>query len=62
MQRLLNSAKIYRMEHPWTLDQVERRRSRTGDGAAVWISVTSVQSCFGSLDEAESRVRRKPVS
>jgi branched-chain amino acid aminotransferase len=51
MQRLLNSAKIYRMEHPWTLDQL-------CDGAAELVRQSEMDQCyirpilFRSLDEA----------
>ena len=51
MQRLLNSAKIYRMEHPWTLDQL-------CDGAVELVKRSNMDQCylrpilFRSLDEA----------
>ena len=51
MQRLLNSAKIYRMEHPWTLDQL-------CDGAVELVKRSDMDQCyirpilFRSLDEA----------
>jgi branched-chain amino acid aminotransferase len=51
MQRLLNSAKIYRMEHPWTLDQL-------CDGAVELVQRTEMEQCyirpilFRSLDES----------
>ena len=51
MQRLLNSAKIYRMEHPWTLDQL-------CDGAVELVKRSNMDHCyirpilFRSLDEA----------
>ena len=51
MQRLLNSAKIYRMEHEWTLDQL-------CDGAAELVRRSDMDQCyirpilFRSLDEA----------
>jgi branched-chain amino acid aminotransferase len=50
MQRLLNSAKIYRMEHPWTLDQL-------CDGAIDLVRRSDMDQCyirpilFRSLDE-----------
>lgn len=50
MQRLLNSAKIYRMEHPWTLDQL-------CDGAVELVRRGGMDQCyvrpilFRSLDE-----------
>ena len=50
MQRLLNSAKIYRMEHPWTLDQL-------CDGAVELVRQSEMDQCyirpilFRSLDE-----------
>ncbi len=51
MQRLLNSAKIYRMEHEWTLDQL-------CDGAVELVRRSGMDQCyirpilFRSLDEA----------
>ena len=51
MQRLLNSAKIYRMEHPWTIDQL-------CDGAVELVRQSGMDQCyirpilFRSLDEA----------
>jgi branched-chain amino acid aminotransferase len=50
MQRLLNSAKIYRMDHPWTLDQL-------CDAAAELVRRSDMNQCyirpilFRSLDE-----------
>jgi len=50
MQRLLNSAKIYRMEHPWTLDQLS-------EGAVELVRRSGMDQCyirpilFRSLDE-----------
>jgi branched-chain amino acid aminotransferase len=50
MQRLLNSAKIYRMEHEWTLDQL-------CDGAVELVRRSQMDQCyirpilFRSLDE-----------
>jgi branched-chain amino acid aminotransferase len=50
MQRLLNSAKIYRMDHPWTLDQL-------CDGAVELVKRSGMDQCylrpilFRSLDE-----------
>jgi branched-chain amino acid aminotransferase len=50
MQRLLNSAKIYRMEHPWTLDQLS-------EGAVELVRQSGMDQCyirpilFRSLDE-----------
>jgi len=50
MQRLLNSAKIYRMEHPWTLDQLT-------EGAVELVRQSGMDQCyirpilFRSLDE-----------
>ena len=51
MQRLLNSAKIYRMEHPWSLDQL-------CDGSIELVKRSDMDQCyirpilFRSLDEA----------
>src|SRR6201988_4249435 len=51
MQRLLNSAKIYRMDHPWTLDQL-------CDAAVELVRRSEMDQCyirpilFRSLDEA----------
>ncbi|HYJ85276.1 MAG TPA: branched-chain amino acid transaminase [Pyrinomonadaceae bacterium] len=51
MQRLLNSAKIYRMDHPWTLEQL-------CDGAIELVQRSKMDQCyirpilFRSLDEA----------
>ena len=51
MQRLLNSAKIYRMDHPWTLDQL-------CDAAVELVQRSGMDQCyirpilFRSLDEA----------
>jgi branched-chain amino acid aminotransferase len=51
MQRLLNSAKIYRMEHSWTLDQL-------CEGAVELVKRSDMDQCyirpilFRSLDEA----------
>jgi branched-chain amino acid aminotransferase len=51
MQRLLNSAKIYRMEHPWTLDEL-------CEGAINLVGRSGIEQCylrpimFRSLDEA----------
>ncbi|MDQ3135253.1 MAG: branched-chain amino acid transaminase [Acidobacteriota bacterium] len=51
MQRLLNSAKIYRMDHKWTLDQL-------CNGAIELVSRSGLEQCylrpiiFRSLDEA----------
>ncbi len=51
MQRLMNSAKIYRMDHPWTLDQL-------CDGAVELVRRSEMDQCylrpilFRSLDEA----------
>src|SRR6476619_6616766 len=39
MQRLLNSAKIYRMEHPWTLDQL-------CDGAVELVKRSNMDHCY----------------
>jgi len=50
MQRLLNSAKIYRMDHPWTLDQLT-------EGAIELVRRSGMDQCyirpilFRSLDE-----------
>jgi len=50
MQRLLNSAKIYRMDHPWTLDQLS-------DAAVQLVRQSNMDQCyirpilFRSLDE-----------
>lgn len=50
MQRLLNSAKIYRMDHPWTLDQL-------CEGAVELVRQSDLNQCyirpilFRSLDE-----------
>ena len=51
MKRLLNSAKIYRMEHDWTLDQLN-------EGATELVRRSGLEQCyirpiiFRSLDEA----------
>ncbi len=51
MQRLLNSAKIYRMEHPWSLDELN-------DAVVQLVGRSGLQQCyvrpiiFRSLDEA----------
>jgi branched-chain amino acid aminotransferase len=51
MQRLINSAKIYRMDHPWTLDQLS-------DAAVELVRRSDMDQCyirpilFRSLDEA----------
>ena len=51
MQRLLNSAKIYRMDHPWTLDQL-------CEGAVELVQRSEMKQCyirpilFRSLDES----------
>src|ERR1051325_9862086 len=39
MQRLLNSAKIYRMEHPWTLDQL-------CEGAVDLVKRSEMDQCY----------------
>ena len=50
MQRFLNSAKIYRMDHPWKLDQL-------CDAAAEIVRRSGMDQCylrpilFRSLDE-----------
>jgi len=55
MQRLLNSAKIYRMEHEWTLDQL-------CDGAVELVRRSEMEQCyirpiiFRTLDETDPRL------
>ena len=49
IQRFLNSAKIYRMDHPWTLDIMVRHRS-TWCNAQEWSSLSPAHS-VRSLDE-----------
>ena len=55
MQRFLNSAKIYRMDHPWTLDSCVTHRLNWCN-ARTWISATSGRFCFAVLTKSIRRL------